>query len=62
LETVKPKVGDVNKDKYKDSNITEVCKNDKVSGNLTDDMSKSNTHGFYSAGEVPERNSSPKAL
>ncbi|CAG8785660.1 41814_t:CDS:2 [Gigaspora margarita] len=62
LEIVKPKVGNVNKDKGKDANVTEVCKNDEVSGNLTDDMGKSNTHGFCSACEVSKRYSSPKAL
>ncbi|CAG8607054.1 8418_t:CDS:2 [Gigaspora rosea] len=51
---VKPKVVDVNEDKGKDANVTEVCKNDEVSGNLTDDMSKSNTRGLCGASEVPE--------
>ncbi|CAG8842018.1 3475_t:CDS:2, partial [Gigaspora margarita] len=54
LETVKPKVGDVNEDKGKNANITEVCKNDEVSGNLTNNMGKSNTRRFCGAGEVPE--------
>ncbi|CAG8746818.1 20838_t:CDS:2 [Gigaspora margarita] len=62
LETVKPKVGNVNEDKGKDANVTEVCKNNEVFRNLTDDMSKLNTRGFCGTGEVPERYSSPKKL
>ncbi|CAG8804144.1 32388_t:CDS:2, partial [Gigaspora margarita] len=60
LETVKLKVGNVNEDKGKDANVTEVCKNDEVSGNLTNDMGKSNTCRFCSASEVPKRYSSPR--